>query len=123
MNEKSDIYSFGVVILELVTGRKPVDPEYGEKDLVTWVCTTLDQKGVDHVLDSRLDPCFKEEVCKVLNIGLMCTNPLPLNRPAMRRVVKMLHEAGTDNRTKSAKKDGKLSPYYYDDGSDHGSVV
>ncbi|KAJ0451154.1 putative protein kinase RLK-Pelle-LRR-XI-1 family [Helianthus annuus] len=43
INEKCDIYSFGVVILELVTGKRPVDPEYGEKDLVKWVCTTLDK--------------------------------------------------------------------------------
>ncbi|MFS8011853.1 putative protein kinase RLK-Pelle-LRR-XIIIa family [Helianthus anomalus] len=50
VNEKCDIYSFGVVILELVTGKHPVDPEYGEKDLVKWVCTTLDQKGLDVVL-------------------------------------------------------------------------
>ncbi|TKY71753.1 Receptor protein kinase HSL1 [Spatholobus suberectus] len=123
VNEKSDIYSFGVVILELVTGRRPIDPEFGEKDLVMWACTTLDQKGVEHVLDSRLDSCFKEEICKVFNIGLMCTSPLPINRPAMRRVVKMLQEVGTENQTKPAKKDGKLSPYYYDDGSDHGSVA
>ncbi|KAK7246447.1 hypothetical protein RIF29_41315 [Crotalaria pallida] len=123
VNEKSDIYSFGVVILELVTGRRPVDPEFGEKDLVTWACSTLDQKGVDHVVDSRLDSCFKQEICKVLNIGLMCTSPLPINRPAMRRVVKMLQEVGIQNQNKSSKKDGKLSPYYYDDGSDHGSVA
>ncbi|RDY14243.1 Receptor-like protein kinase HSL1, partial [Mucuna pruriens] len=123
VNEKSDIYSFGVVILELVTGRRPVDPEFGEKDLVKWVCSTLDQKGVDHLIDSRLDSCFKEEICKVFNIGLMCTSPLPINRPSMRRVVKMLQEVGTENQTKPAKKDGKLSPYYYDDASDHGSVV
>ncbi|KAL2341842.1 hypothetical protein Fmac_009782 [Flemingia macrophylla] len=123
VNEKSDIYSFGVVLLELVTGRRPIDPEFGEKDLVMWACTTLDQKGVDHVLDSRLHSCFKEEICKVFNIGLMCTSPLPINRPAMRRVVKMLQEVGTENQSKPAKKDGKLSPYYYDDGSDHGSVA
>lgn len=127
VNEKSDIYSFGVVILELVTGRRPVDPEFGEKDLVKWVCTSLDQKGVDHVVDSRLEPCFREEICKVLNIGLMCTSPLPINRPAMRRVVKMLLEVGMEkenHQTKPAKKkDGKLSPYYYDDGSDHGSLA
>ncbi|XXG67570.1 hypothetical protein AAC387_Pa06g0886 [Persea americana] len=34
VNEKSDTYSFGMVILELVTGKRPVDPEYGEKDLL-----------------------------------------------------------------------------------------
>ncbi|KAJ7968613.1 Receptor-like protein kinase [Quillaja saponaria] len=124
VNEKSDIYSFGVVILELVTGRLPVDPEFGEKDLVKWTCTILDQKGVDHVLDPKLDSCFKEEICKVLNIGLLCTSPLPINRPSMRRVVKMLQEVGTENLSKSVKKDGKLSPYYYyDDTSDQGSLA
>ncbi|GLU22944.1 hypothetical protein SLE2022_389800 [Rubroshorea leprosula] len=123
VNEKSDIYSFGVVILELVTGRLPVDPEFGEKDLVKWVCTTLDQKGMDHILDPKLDSCFKEEICKVLNIGLLCTSPLPINRPSMRRVVKMLQEVGAENQQKSTKKDGKLTPYYYEDASDQGSVA
>ncbi|KAK1368734.1 receptor-like protein kinase HSL1 [Heracleum sosnowskyi] len=124
VNEKSDTYSFGVVILELVTGRLPVDPEFGEKDLVKWVCTTLDQKGIDHVIDPKLDSCFKEEICKVLNVGLICTSPLPINRPSIRRVVKMLHEiGGCDNQLKIVKKDGKLSPYYYEDASDQGSVA
>lgn len=125
VNEKSDIYSFGVVILELVTGRLPVDPEYGEKDLVKWVCTSLDQKGIEHVIDTKLDSCFKEEICKVLNVGLLCTSPLPINRPSMRRVVKMLQEigGGNGNQPKTATKDGKLTPYYYEDASDHGSVA
>ncbi|KAD3068754.1 hypothetical protein R6Q59_017221 [Mikania micrantha] len=123
VNEKSDIYSFGVVILELVTGKQPIDPEYGEKDLVKWVYTTLDQKGLDAVFDPKLDSCFKEEICKVLNIGLLCTSPLPINRPSMRRVVKMLQEIGSLNPTKFASKDGKLTPYYYDDASDHGNAA
>lgn len=123
MNEKSDIYSFGVVILELVTGRRPIDPEFGEKDLVKWVCTNLEQKGAEHILDPKLDACYKEEICEVLNIGLLCTNPLPINRPAMRRLVKMLQEVGGDNQHKTAKKDGKLSPYYCEDASDKGSVA
>lgn len=124
MNEKSDIYSFGVVILELVSGKHPVDPEFGEKDLVKWICTTLDQKGVvDHVIDPKLDSCFKEEICRVLNIGLLCTSPLPINRPSMRRVVKMLQEIGNGIHHKTTGKDGKLTPYYYEDASDLGSVA
>ncbi|XP_047057473.1 receptor-like protein kinase HSL1 [Lolium rigidum] len=116
VNEKSDIYIFGVVLLELVTGKPPVDPEFGEKDLVKWVCSTIDQKGVEHVLDSRLDMSFKEEISRVLNIGLICASSLPINRPAMRRVVKMLQEVRAEARL-------KLEPYYYDDTSDQGSSV
>ncbi|XP_047325361.1 receptor-like protein kinase HSL1 [Impatiens glandulifera] len=123
VNEKSDIYSFGVVLLELVTGKRPIDPEYGEKDLVKWVCATFDQKGVDHVIDPKLESCFKEEICKVLNVGLLCTSPLPVNRPSMRKVVKFLQEVSAENQIKAATKDGKLTPYYYEETSDNASVA
>lgn len=126
MNEKSDIYSFGVVILEIVTWKRPIAPELGEKDLVKWVCSTLDQKGVEHVIDPKLDFCFKEEISKIFNIGLLCTSPLPINRPSMRRVVKMLQEIGgvDDERNMSREdKDGKLTPYYSEEASDQGSVA
>ncbi|CAN8291005.1 unnamed protein product [Cochlearia groenlandica] len=128
VNEKSDIYSFGVVILEIVTRKRPVSPELGEKDLVKWVCATLDQKGVDHVIDAKLDSCYKEEISKILNIGLLCTSPLPINRPSMRRVVKMLQEIGGGDEESlnkiRADKDGKLTPYYNEEeASDQGSVA
>ncbi|XP_057792429.1 receptor-like protein kinase HSL1 [Salvia miltiorrhiza] len=96
VNEKSDIYSFGVVLLELVTGRPPVDPEYGEKDLVSWVRATLESKGTSHVVDPELDSGFEEHICRVLDVGLLCTSSLPINRPSMRRVVIMLQELGAN---------------------------
>ncbi|KAK8914352.1 Receptor-like protein kinase HSL1 [Platanthera zijinensis] len=116
VNEKSDIYSFGVVILELVTGKLPVDPEFGEKDLVKWVCGTIQQKGEEHVIDTTLDVrCYGEEIAKVLRVGLLCTSSLPINRPSMRRVVKMLHELSGEPKPKPLPKDGMLSPYYIED--------
>lgn len=112
VNEKSDTYSFGVVLLELVTGKPPVDPEFGDKDLVKWVCTTMDHKGADAVIDPRLDSQhYSQEIARVLHIALLCASSLPINRPAMRRVVKMLHET----RRPVVILDTKLSPYYYDD--------
>ncbi|KAL7142645.1 hypothetical protein ABFS83_08G137800 [Erythranthe nasuta] len=125
VNEKSDIYSFGVVILELISGKLPVDPEFGEtKDLVKWVFSTLDKKGLESVIDPKLDYCFKNEICRALNVGLLCTSALPINRPSMRRVVKMLQEICGINEAKNVNKDGKLTPYYYEDASnDQESVV
>ncbi|KAF9679214.1 hypothetical protein SADUNF_Sadunf07G0116700 [Salix dunnii] len=123
VNEKSDIYSFGVVILELVTGRPPMDPEFGEKDLVKWVCTTLDQSGMEHVIDPKLDSRYKDEISKVLDVGLRCTNSLPIGRPSMRRVVKMLQESSTGSKPKANKSDGKLSRFYNEVVSDQASLV
>eukprot|EP01018_Ginkgo_biloba_P016075 Gb_12221 [translate_table: standard] len=125
VNEKSDIYSFGVVILELVTGKRPVDPEFGEnKDLVKWVCSRIEKKnGLQEVLDPKLVDCFKEEMAMVLKVALLCTSALPINRPSMRRVVDMLQEANPHHKAKPGSKDGKLSPYYYEEPTIQDSIV
>lgn len=121
VNEKSDIYSFGVVILELVTGRPPNDPEFGEKDLANWVCATVDRKGLDQVIDQKLGSDYKEEIYRVLDVGLLCTSSFPINRPSMRRVVKLLQEAATETRPASAtaRKEPKLSPSFTEYASKH----
>lgn len=123
VNEKSDIYSFGVVILELVTGKPPLHQEYGEKDLVKWVYSTLDEKGVEELIDPSLDTEYREEMRKVLSVGLLCTNSLPITRPSMRRVVKMLKEVTAPALPKSLS--GKLSPYFQEasDNDLQGSLV
>ncbi|GJW58655.1 receptor-like protein kinase HSL1 [Tanacetum coccineum] len=124
VTEKSDIYSFGVVILELVTGRKPVDQAFGERDLATWVQSTVNQKGHDHVLDPELEYESKEQICRVLEIGLLCISPLPMNRPSMRTVVNLLQEVASDGRPKPIIiKDGKSSPRFEEYSSDQASLV
>ncbi|CAK8536378.1 unnamed protein product [Lathyrus sativus] len=118
VNEKSDIYSFGVVILELVTGKQPIDPEYGEKDLVKWVSSKLNEEELDQVIDPTLDYSkYKEEINKVLKLGILCTSSLPINRPSMRSVVKMLQEVASVAKSRS----GRFSPYYQEVVSDNDS--
>lgn len=94
MTEKSDIYSFGVVLMELVTGKKPVEPEFGENmDIVYWVHNEMRRKDdVIALIDPSLPKDVKEEAVKVLSIAARCTIKLPALRPSMRMVVKMLEE-------------------------------
>ncbi|CBI39285.3 unnamed protein product, partial [Vitis vinifera] len=96
VTEKSDIYSFGVVLLELVTGRRPIEEEYGEgKDIVYWVGTHLsDQENVQKLLDRDIvSDLVQEDMLKVLKVAILCTNKLPTPRPTMRDVVKMIIDA------------------------------
>ncbi|KAJ7566185.1 hypothetical protein O6H91_02G091800 [Diphasiastrum complanatum] len=95
VNEKSDIYSFGVVLMELVTGKMPVELEFGDGvDIVGWVCAKLQTNdGVLEVLDPRLGRASQEDMILVLRVALLCTSVLPIQRPSMREVVQMLIEA------------------------------
>lgn len=90
MDEKSDIYSFGVVLMELVTGKRPMEPEFGEnKDIVQWMMITSEEKAVN-LVDSTISEGFREDAAMVLTIAMRCTIKIPSLRPSMRMVVQML---------------------------------
>ncbi|KDP31632.1 hypothetical protein JCGZ_14857 [Jatropha curcas] len=96
VTEKNDVYSLGVVLLELVTGRRAIEDAYGEgKDIVYWVWTHLNnRKNVLKVLDEKISSeSVQEDMIKVLKIAILCTTKLPNLRPTMREVVKMLVDA------------------------------
>lgn len=87
------MYSYGVVLLELITGRRPIEDEYGEgKDIVYWVSTHLDDReNVLKLLDIKVSSeVIQNDMIKVLKIAVLCTTKLPSLRPSMREVVKML---------------------------------
>ena len=98
VGEKSDIYSFGVVLLELLTGKMPLDPSFGESiDIVEWTRMKVKKnRGLEEVLDPTISGQCKhvqEEMQLVLRIALLCTAKLPKDRPSMRDVITMLGEA------------------------------
>ncbi|ESQ32667.1 hypothetical protein EUTSA_v10003580mg [Eutrema salsugineum] len=91
-NEKCDVYGFGVLILELVTGRRPV--EYGEDSFVILsdhVRVLLEQGNVLECIDPVMEEEYSEdEVLPVLKLALVCTSQIPSNRPTMAEIVKIL---------------------------------
>lgn len=97
VTEKCDIYSYGVVLLELLTGRAPVQPLEQGGDLVTWSRHYIREHSLTSgILDSRLDlgdETTVSHMLTVLKVALMCTSMSPFDRPSMREVVLMLIES------------------------------
>ncbi|KAK6930663.1 Leucine-rich repeat [Dillenia turbinata] len=92
---KVDVYAYGVVLMELITGRKALDETLPDErsHLVTWFRRVLInkdniRKAIDQTLD--LDEETYESICKVAELGGHCTAREPSQRPDMGHAVNIL---------------------------------
>ncbi|CAI0440703.1 unnamed protein product [Linum tenue] len=93
LTRKADIYSFGVLLVEIVSGRcntntrLPIEEQY----LLERTWQLYERKELIALVDTALNGDFDaEEACKYMKIGLLCTQDAPKLRPSMSTVVKML---------------------------------
>ncbi|KAL3511340.1 hypothetical protein ACH5RR_030741 [Cinchona calisaya] len=91
-SKASDIYSFGVVVLEVVCGRKPT--EVHSEDglaLVDWVRKLNKDGRLNEAADQRIAGDYKvDDIETVLKMGLACCDAVPEMRPSMKEVVALL---------------------------------
>ncbi|GJN39688.1 hypothetical protein PR202_gb28823 [Eleusine coracana subsp. coracana] len=114
VDEKSDVYSYGVVLLEILTGRRPAEAEYGEgSTIVDWVrrkVTAGGEAGLREITawaadETCCDDEERDEMALAMRVALLCTSKCPKERPSMRDVVSMLQETRREDRKNKANKE------------------
>ncbi|XP_048438724.1 probable LRR receptor-like serine/threonine-protein kinase At1g56140 isoform X2 [Pyrus x bretschneideri] len=92
LTEKADVFGFGVVVLEILSGRpnsyNNLDPE--KIYLLEWVWTLHENDQTLGLVDPRLTEFDETEATRLIRVALMCTQGSPMARPSMSRVVAML---------------------------------
>ncbi|XP_031280089.1 probable L-type lectin-domain containing receptor kinase S.7 [Pistacia vera] len=93
--DMTDVFSYGVVVLEVACGRRPIEREGDSNkmvNLVDWVWGLHAEGRIIEAADKRLNGEFnEEEMKKLLLLGLSCANPDSAERPSMRRVLQILN--------------------------------
>lgn len=90
------MYSFGVILLELVTGQPPVIPDPGRGHLTKWLSERIPTGNIDDFIDEKLQNGDYEpnSVWRVVDLAMRCTASSPgSRRPEMAEVVNQLQES------------------------------
>lgn len=96
---KGDVYGFGVVLLELVTGQKPLEVSYADEgfkgNLVDWVNHFVISGRSKDVIDKALyGRSHDDEIIQFLKVACSCVVPRPKDRPSMLQVYESLKTLG-----------------------------
>ncbi|KAI9110445.1 hypothetical protein K1719_018605 [Acacia pycnantha] len=121
---ESDMYSFGIVALEIACGRKPIDPNASDEQvlIVQWVWELYGRGELQEAVDKRLNGDFDEQQLEQLErlmiLGLWCAHPDYSMRPTIRQALNVLNfEAPLPNLPPIMPKPMYAPPSFSDIGS------
>ncbi|XP_011025619.1 PREDICTED: somatic embryogenesis receptor kinase 2-like isoform X1 [Populus euphratica] len=108
-SEKTDVFGYGIMLLELITGQRAFDLARLANDddvmLLDWVKALLKEKKLEMLVDPDLQNNYVDsEVEQLIQVALLCTQSSPMERPKMSEVVRMLEGDGLAERWEEWQK-------------------
>ncbi|XWS29950.1 hypothetical protein CRYUN_Cryun24cG0074800 [Craigia yunnanensis] len=99
-SEKTDVFGYGIMLLELVTGHRAVNFARLEEDVVLLdhIKKLPKENRIDEIVDGNLKIYDSKEVETIVQVALLCTQSSPADRPTMAEMVKMLKGVGLAER-------------------------
>eukprot|EP00249_Psilotum_nudum_P004273 c17811_g1_i1 orf=553-1605(+) len=103
VSESCDVYSFGILLLELVSGKKPIE-KVGpgtKRTIVEWAAPFVSSGKVEELVDPKLKGRYEEEeLSHVLCVATKCAQNNPESRPTMLEVVELLKRSNCNMPSK-----------------------
>ncbi|CDY49710.1 BnaA03g47360D [Brassica napus] len=95
VSEKCDVYSYGVLLLVLVSGRRPLEmtgsaSEIQRANLMSWARKLARRGKLVDLVDQKLQNLDQEQAVLCIKVALQCLQRLPVSRPSMKQVLGML---------------------------------
>ncbi|CAI8608928.1 unnamed protein product [Vicia faba] len=112
---KSDVYGFGVVLLEIITAMRAMDTKRpsGQQNLVEWVKPFLsNKKKLKGIMDARIEGQYSQKAAiQAAALSLKCLESDPKQRPSMKDVLESLEAIeGIEVKSKESKKNSSHQP-------------